>query len=159
MLSPSLVRTLCQGYGADKGIIPLVCERIFERISAERAAAAGGGDGGATTTFRVEASMLEIYMERVKDLMAPNPNAGELRVRNSPTKGFYVDGLSRCAVADAASILTLMDQGAKARTVASTAMNATSSRAHTIFQVSESNSEAPTWSTRDRTLLGCAYVL
>ena len=121
------------GYGADKGIIPLACERIFERIA--QAVAAGAGDSDRTVTYRVEASMLEIYMERVRDLLAPAASAGELRVRHGTKEGFFVEGLSRSAVADAPSILQLMDNGSKTRTVASTAMNATSSRAHTIFQV------------------------
>ncbi len=77
--------------------------------------------------------MLEIYMEKVKDLL--NPTAGELKVRNNPTRGFYVENLKRNAVSSFATIEKLMDAGTKARTVASTAMNATSSRAHTIFQL------------------------
>ena len=112
------------GYGEDKGIIPIMCERIFDRVRANT---------DPDVTIRVEASMLEIYMEKVKDLF--NPKAGELKVRLNPAKGFYVDNLTRNAVADFATISKLMDAGTKARTVASTAMNATSSRAHTIFQL------------------------
>jgi hypothetical protein len=69
----------------------------------------------------------------VRDLLAPG--GGELRIRNDPKKGFFVEGLSANAVADYASISQLMEAGARARTVASTQMNATSSRAHTIFQI------------------------
>ena len=118
-------RTLQVGYGADKGIIPLACERIFARIEESR--------GDPDVSMRVEASMLEIYMERIKDLFAPA--AGELKVRHDPKKGFFVENLTRNAVADAASITKLMETGSRARTVASTAMNQTSSRAHTIFQI------------------------
>ena len=112
------------GYGEDKGIIPIMCERIFDRVKS---------NADPDVTIRVEASMLEIYMEKVKDLFAPH--SGELKVRLNPAKGFYVDNLTRNAVADFATISKLMDAGTKARTVASTAMNATSSRAHTIFQL------------------------
>jgi len=52
------------GYGADKGIIPMCCERIFERIASETAGAAAATAGGVTCSYRVEASMLEIYMEK-----------------------------------------------------------------------------------------------
>ena len=46
-----------------------------------------------------------------------------------------MDGLKKMAVADFDTIEKLMESGTKARTVASTNMNATSSRAHTIFQI------------------------
>ena len=55
------------GYGEDKGIIPIMCERIFDRVRSNT---------DPDVTIRVEASMLEIYMEKVKDLF--NPHAGEL---------------------------------------------------------------------------------
>jgi len=112
------------GYGADRGIIPIVCENIFERMTSNT---------DADLTIKVTCSMLEIYMEKVKDLF--NPSAGELKIRNDPKKGFFVEGLTQNAVADYESISKLMDAGTKARTVASTQMNATSSRAHTIFQI------------------------
>ena len=112
------------GYGPDKGIIPLACERIFDRIE---------GNTDDSLTIKVEASMLEIYMEKIRDLF--NPKAGDLKIRNDPKKGFYVESLTRNAVGNYASIDKLMEAGTKARTVASTNMNATSSRAHTIFQV------------------------
>lgn len=122
-MHPAPVDRACS-YGEDKGIIPLACERIFERIR---------GNKDPDLTIRVEASMLEIYMEKVKDLF--NPSSGDLKVRLNPAKGFYIDGITKNAVADYASISKLMDAGSKARTVAATQMNATSSRAHTIFQI------------------------
>ena len=112
------------GYGEDKGIIPIMCNRIFDRVKSNT---------DPDTTIRIEASMLEIYMEKVKDLF--NPSAGELKVRLNPAKGFYIENLSKNAVGDFPTIEKLMDAGTKARTVAATAMNATSSRAHTIFQL------------------------
>lgn len=84
-------------------------------------------------TFKVETAMLEIYMEKIRDLF--NPSAGELKVRLDPKIGFFVKDLTKNAVRDFATIERLMEAGSKARTVASTNMNKTSSRAHTIFQI------------------------
>jgi len=112
------------GYGEDRGIIPIMCERIFDNITSNT---------DPDLTIRVEVSMLEIYMEKVKDLF--NPGAGELKVRLNPAKGFYVDNLTKNAASSYKVVEKLMDAGTKARTVAATAMNATSSRAHTIFQL------------------------
>lgn len=45
------------GYGSDRGIIPLICEALFERI--ENRTAESGGD----VAFTVEVSYTEIYQE------------------------------------------------------------------------------------------------
>ncbi|EFA85017.1 kinesin-3 [Heterostelium album PN500] len=118
------------GYGEDKGIIPLVCEEMFNRIgntvSNER----------EQTVFKVEVSFMEIYNERVKDLLNPKNNKpGGLKVRNNPSTGPYVEDLSKLAVKSFQEIEMLMDEGSKARTVASTNMNATSSRSHAVFTI------------------------
>ncbi|GAA6024219.1 hypothetical protein JCM10207_006785 [Rhodosporidiobolus poonsookiae] len=111
------------GYGADRGIIPLICEALFERIQDK------SGDG---VGFTVEVSYTEIYQEKVRDLLNPS-NKGTLKVREHPTMGPYVEGLSKCAVQDFGDIERLMDEGTKARTVAATQMNETSSRSHAVF--------------------------
>ena len=76
--------------------------------------------------------MLEIYNERFRDLLLEDGAAQpELKVRNGP-KGTYVAGQRRIAVSDYAQIERAMERGSLNRTVASTNMNATSSRAHTV---------------------------
>ncbi|EEY59674.1 kinesin-like protein [Phytophthora infestans T30-4] len=74
------------GYGSDKGIIPTASAVIFERIEANT----------LEITFKVEASMMEIYNERVKDLF--NPSLDNLKVRDHPSQGPYAEGLTRSAV-------------------------------------------------------------
>jgi hypothetical protein len=59
---------------------------------------------------------MEIYCERVRDLLNPN-NKGNLRVREHPILGPYVEDLSKLAVTSFEDILELMDEGNKARTV------------------------------------------
>ena len=77
---------------------------------------------------------MEIYCERVRDLLNPN-NKGNLRVREHPILGPYVEDLSKLAVTSFEDILELMDEGNKARTVAATNMNETSSRSHAVFTI------------------------
>ncbi|GAM28391.1 hypothetical protein SAMD00019534_115670 [Acytostelium subglobosum LB1] len=121
------------GYGEEKGIIPLVCEELFKRIDSTMMNQTAGGE----TIFKVEVSFMEIYNERVKDLLNPknNKSAGGLKVRNNPSTGPYVEDLSKLAVKSFQEIEMLMDEGTKARTVASTNMNATSSRSHAVFTI------------------------
>ncbi|GAA5927744.1 uncharacterized protein JCM15063_005982 [Sporobolomyces koalae] len=113
------------GYGSDRGIIPLICEALFERIQAAEAKQDG-------LKFTVEVSYTEIYQEKVRDLLNPS-NKGTLKVREHPTLGPYVENLSKCAVVNFQDIEHLMDEGTKARTVAATNMNETSSRSHAVF--------------------------
>ncbi|XP_067228995.1 kinesin-like protein KIF1A isoform X5 [Chanodichthys erythropterus] len=79
-------------------------------------------------------SYMEIYCERVRDLLNPK-NKGNLRVREHPLLGPYVEDLSKLAVTSYNDIQDLMDSGNKARTVAATNMNETSSRSHAVFNI------------------------
>lgn len=57
---------------------------------------------------------MEIYCERVRDLLNPK-NKGNLRVREHPLLGPYVEDLSKLAVTSYNDIQDLMDSGNKAR--------------------------------------------
>lgn len=120
------------GDDATEGIVPKACREIFARLR----------EAGSEKA-QVEVTMIEIYNERVRDLLdvATNANpfgtseAAGLKVRTHPTAGSYVEGLTPCAVRDYAEVDALMRRGANARTVAATNMNAGSSRAHTIVEL------------------------
>ncbi|KAF2432969.1 kinesin-domain-containing protein [Tothia fuscella] len=112
------------GYGAEYGVIPRICRNMFERIDEMHM------DKNLKCT--VEVSYLEIYNERVRDLLNPSTK-GNLRVREHPSTGPYVEDLAKLAVCSFAEIESLMDEGNKARTVAATNMNETSSRSHAVF--------------------------
>ncbi|KAK3701323.1 hypothetical protein LTR37_015544 [Vermiconidia calcicola] len=113
------------GYGNEQGVIPRICRDMFERIESLH-------EGDKNLTSRVEVSYLEIYNERVRDLLNP-ATKGNLKVREHPATGPYVEDLAKLVVGDFASIEHLMDEGNKARTVAATNMNETSSRSHAVF--------------------------
>ncbi|CCM05667.1 uncharacterized protein FIBRA_07897 [Fibroporia radiculosa] len=113
------------GYGADKGIIPLTCSELFTRVDDKKAA-------DPHINFTVEVSYIEIYNEKVRDLLNPK-NTGNLRVREHPSLGPYVEDLSKLVVSSYDEMMQLMDEGNKARTVAATNMNETSSRSHAVF--------------------------
>lgn len=70
--------------------------------------------------------------ERVRDLLNPSTK-GNLKVREHPSLGPYVEDLAKLVVGSFQEIEHLMDEGNKARTVAATNMNATSSRSHAVF--------------------------
>lgn len=78
---------------------------------------------------------MEIYNEKVRDLLVEERGKGRLtlRVREHPKEGPYVEGLTRHVVTDYQSIATLLETGNAQRATASTKMNDTSSRSHAIF--------------------------
>ncbi|KAK6302412.1 hypothetical protein J4Q44_G00267670 [Coregonus suidteri] len=109
-----------------QGIIPLLCEDLFTKIS--------DSNTDNSLSYSVEVSYMEIYCERVRDLLNPK-NKGNLRVREHPLMGPYVEDLSKLAVTSYNDIQDLMESGNKARTVAATNMNETSSRSHAVFNI------------------------
>ncbi|KAJ8959613.1 hypothetical protein NQ318_021799 [Aromia moschata] len=108
-----------------EGIIPQICKDLFNKIR---------NNSSPDIKYSVEVSYMEIYCERVRDLLNPK-NKGNLRVREHPLLGPYVEDLSKLAVMSYQDIHDLIDEGNKARTVAATNMNETSSRSHAVFTI------------------------
>ncbi|XP_022665709.1 kinesin-like protein unc-104 isoform X3 [Varroa destructor] len=107
-----------------EGIIPHICKDLFNKVRNDT----------SDILYSVEVSYMEIYCERVRDLLNPQ-NKNNLRVREHPLAGPYVEDLSKLIVKDYEDINNLMDEGNKARTVAATNMNETSSRSHAVFTI------------------------
>ena len=116
------------GYGANRGIVPIISEEIF-KVAEERKS--------ESLSFMIKFSMLEIYNEKVQDLMM-NVNKrvkSGLKIRESRKIGVFVQGLSKHKVTTYEDIEEKMQMGNQNRTIASTQMNKSSSRAHTIISI------------------------
>ncbi|KAF8794618.1 Kinesin-like protein unc-104 like protein [Argiope bruennichi] len=87
-----------------EGIIPHICKDLFRKIKNAQ---------DDDTLYSVEVSYMEIYCERVRDLLNPK-NKNNLRVREHPLLGPYVEDLSKLAVTSYQDIHDLMDEGNKA---------------------------------------------
>ena len=167
------------GAPSNPGIAPRIVDELFSELDSKNWMIKG-------FRFSVEISFMEIYNERVKDLLsddaleeqsrspgnmsrrrstrkirsssvaAPmqfsdNPSAThnpsdirsreykDLKVRNSPTIGVFVEGLCRLGredgVVTAEDVKRFMQSGMEHRATAETQMNSTSSRSHAIFQL------------------------
>ena len=79
------------GTSDSKGLIPRICEGIFERIESNKST-------DDELSFKVEASYIEIYNEKVQDLLDPRGQKKNLKVREHQLLGPYIDGLSQLAV-------------------------------------------------------------
>lgn len=116
------------GNPGDSGLIPRICEGLFSKI----ADVTRKGDA----SFRTEVSYLEIYNERVRDLLRrKSSKTFNLRVREHPKEGPYVEDLSKHLVQNYSDVEELMDAGNINRTTAATGMNDVSSRSHAIFTI------------------------
>ncbi|KAJ3896467.1 kinesin heavy chain [Lentinula edodes] len=106
-----------------KGIIPRITEQIFQSIV----------ESDAHLEYMVKVSYMEIYLEKIRDLLAPQND--NLQVHEEKSKGVYVKNLSDYYVSSAREVYEIMRTGGAARVVSSTNMNAESSRSHSIFLI------------------------
>jgi kinesin family protein 13 len=111
-----------------QGIVPISCEEIFTRIAK---------NDNPNKEYEVQISMMEIYNEKVQDLLIPiakRPKEGH-KIREHKTLGIYVEGMSKHFVDTYDLIEKKMEEGGRNRSIAATEMNASSSRAHTIISI------------------------
>lgn len=119
----------------DLGLIPRTCEQLFNQID-EMASA------DVSVTVRV--SYLEIYNERVQDLLRPHKkqstggppgssSGSSLRLREAKETGPYVEGLSDFPVESYQDVKKYLELGNANRVTAATKMNDASSRSHAVF--------------------------
>lgn len=116
------------GYGANKGIVPISCEQIFARIASNTA---------SDKHYEVTMSMVEIYNEAVQDLLIlpeHRPKKG-LDIHESKQLGIYIENVTKLPVESFQAISAAVDEAMEHRSTGSTAMNATSSRAHTVLTI------------------------
>nr|XP_015206427.1 PREDICTED: stAR-related lipid transfer protein 9 isoform X3 [Lepisosteus oculatus] len=110
------------------GLTPRICEGLFTRDDRYPE---------GQNSCRVEISFLEIYNERVRDLLRrpEQKKPFTLRVREHPEKGPYVQGLSQHVVSDYKQAVELLEEGIANRITAATHVHDASSRSHAIFTI------------------------
>nr|XP_054769618.1 kinesin-like protein KIF14 [Lytechinus pictus] len=125
------------GSSEEKGIIPRFCRDLYRRVEDPQE---------TKVSFKVEVSFFEIYNEKIHDLLAPavektekwdksTPKKITLKVREHPTQGPYVEGLSTFKANSYADIHSWIELGNKQRATAATGMNDKSSRSHSVFVI------------------------
>lgn len=119
-----------------RGVIPRIVEQIFASILASP----------GTIEYTVRVSYMEIYMEKIRDLLAPQND--NLPVHEEKSRGVYVKGLLEIYVSSVQEVYEVMRRGGSARAVASTNMNAESSRSHSIFVITITQKNVETGSAK-----------
>ncbi|KAM6073764.1 stAR-related lipid transfer protein 9 [Chlamydotis macqueenii] len=116
------------GTPASIGLTPRICEGLFSRKD---------DYSDQTASCRVKVSFLEIYNERVRDLLKKSDRKKPytLRVREHPETGPYVQGLTQHLVTDYKQVVELLEEGIAKRITAATHIHNASSRSHAIFTI------------------------
>jgi hypothetical protein len=109
----------------DRGIIPKSIRHIFGFID--------GAD--KETKFLVRCSYLEIYNEKVLDLLSSAKEKEGLQIKEDPQKGPYVKDLTTVITKNVTETEKALFAGLRGRKVGETAMNKDSSRSHSIFTI------------------------
>lgn len=119
-----------------RGVIPRIVEQIFASIMTSP----------STIEYTVRVSYMEIYMERIRDLLQPvNDN---LPIHEEKNRGVYVKGLLEIYVSTVQEVYEVMRRGGAARAVAATNMNQESSRSHSIFVITVTQKNVETGSAK-----------
>ncbi|XP_028781367.1 kinesin-like protein KIN-14C isoform X2 [Neltuma alba] len=121
-----------------KGLIPRSLEQIFQTSQALK-------DQG--WSYKMQASILEIYNETIRDLLASNRSSGidqtrtengvpgkqQYTIKHDANGNTHVSDLTIVDVRSVNEISSLLQQAAQCRSVGRTQMNEQSSRSHFVF--------------------------
>ncbi|OMJ89407.1 hypothetical protein SteCoe_8404 [Stentor coeruleus] len=106
-----------------KGIIPRMMDALFQGLV----------DASESIEFTLRVSFLEIYLERIHDLL--DTTKTNLQVKEDKIRGIYVQNATEIYVSSPLEMMKVMAAGSGNRSIAATRMNERSSRSHSIFCV------------------------
>ncbi|XP_011153984.1 kinesin-like protein KIF12 isoform X2 [Harpegnathos saltator] len=93
--------------------------------------------------FVLKASFLEIYNEKVIDLLNPGTSRKPLAVRwSKKTRGFFVENLFTVECEELDDLLAVLEEGMRNRSIGTHNMNEYSSRSHSILTVNITSEQA-----------------
>jgi kinesin family member 5 len=116
----------------NKGIIPRIVEQLFAAFQT----------APQHMEFTVKVGYLEIYMERIRDLL--NPQKDNLAIHEDKIHGVYVKDLTEAYANSADEVYAYLQIGQRSRATAATNMNLESSRSHSVFVITISQKDTTT---------------
>uniref|UniRef100_A0A0N5AZQ2 Kinesin motor domain-containing protein n=1 Tax=Syphacia muris TaxID=451379 RepID=A0A0N5AZQ2_9BILA len=103
----------------NRGVIPRIVDAIFRQAD-------------NSTAYSLSVSMLEVYEEKILDLLSSSKDPLQIREKDGAT---FVQGLTCEPVFDLMSTMRELEKGGRMRSKGETAMNLKSSRSHAIFTI------------------------
>ena len=105
----------------ERGMIPRMVSLVFSQIL----------EATNDIEFTVKVSMIEIYMEKIRDLLEPSKT--NLKVHEDKQKGIYIADVTETYVGEENEVYDILKLGNENRSIGCTDMNAQSSRSHSCF--------------------------
>ncbi|XP_073124748.1 kinesin-like protein KIN-12F [Henckelia pumila] len=109
-----------------QGIVPRIFKNLFSEIQKEQE-----NNGGRQTNYQCRCSFLEVYGEKIGDLL--HPIQRNLEIKDDPKNGFYVENLSEEYVNNYEDVTQILIKGLSNRKIGATNVNSKSSRSHIMF--------------------------
>lgn len=137
-----------QGTATSPGVIPLAITDIFSFIRET-----------PHREFLLRVSYLEIYNERIHDLLKPpmeggigpgSPQPEEIKLREDPKRGVFASPLKEEIVQSPTQLLRVIARGDQSRRTRSTQYNAQSSRSHAVVQIVVESRERAPWGAKEQ---------
>ena len=126
-----------------KGIIPRSVEALFKGVEL--------AEEHIEFTFKV--SFIEIYMEKIRDLLDGNHLKNNLLIREDKVNGIYIAGVTEVYVTSHEELLNIMGTGSLNRATAATGMNEGSSRSHSVFTITVTQKDLTNQSSKSGKLV------
>jgi len=118
------------GSGAEPGLSPRLCEEVFRVVHRDR----------EKLEFEVRASMIELYLSDLRDLLSKNKEPPKLELKSykqaDGTVGQRLEGVTETLVRSSDDLVKVVATGLGNRKVRATKMNADSSRSHLMLIIS-----------------------
>jgi kinesin family member 1 len=111
------------GEGADRGVVPMMAEAIFKRMTF---------NVEPGTNFKVQFHMVEIYMEKVRDLLMPKISSAQGLAIREKNKTTFVDGVCKKVIHSVDEFDHWLSIGNKQRTVNEIQSKTPNNRSHTV---------------------------
>ena len=130
-----------------QGLIPRIIHYLFnEETKVKNIITGGNSDKCKNIKINIKFCVMELYQESIIDLLKSesssntlgknqNDKLNELKIKEDPKKGMYVQGITEVEIKTAKEAKNLILMGLKSRHVAATEMNAESSRSHLLFSI------------------------
>ena len=117
----------------DAGVLPRIAEALFKEVPPTEE------EEQVPTTKTISMSVIEIYLERIVDLLDNTPNtyakkqnSDLLKIREDASGGVYLEGVTENQISSPAELLACLESAGKKRATGGHAMNARSSRSHLV---------------------------
>ena len=147
MMGP--LEQLFEENSSPQGLIPRIIHYLFNEETKVKNIITGGNlDKSKDIKMTIKFCVMELYQESIIDLLKTenntnttgknnnnNDKANELKIKEDPKKGMYVQGITEVEIKTAKEAKNLILMGLKSRHVAATEMNAESSRSHLLFSI------------------------